>query len=119
AQLLLGEAAFHGGAVQRAGELFDAVVAASGHSDPGLALDAQLDHTLQSWTRLGPRAALLVATRARTLAAGASEYRQACAEAAWALCGWLSGAPAGPSAAGRGAGRPASAPSATGRGQRG
>src|SRR5262249_4867438 len=54
AQLLLGQAAFHGGAVQRAGELFDAVVAASGHSDPGLALDAQLDHTLQSWTRLGP-----------------------------------------------------------------
>src|SRR5262245_38997705 len=104
AQLLLGQAAFHTGTVQRAGELFDAVVSASGHSDPELALDALLDHSLQSWARLGPKAALPVATRARTLAVGASEYRQACAEAVWALCAWLSGDPAGLSAAERAAG---------------
>src|SRR5262249_56330070 len=71
-QLLLGQAAFHTGAVQRAGELFDTVAAASGNSDPELAQKAQLDHTLQCWTRLGPRAALPVAVRARNLATGAS-----------------------------------------------
>jgi len=114
AQLLLGQAAFHTGTVQRAGELFDAVVSASGHSDPELALDALLDHSLQSWARLGPKAALPVATRARTLAVGASEYRQACAEAVWALCAWLSGEPAGLSAAERAAGRPAPVAPVTG-----
>ena len=113
AQQLLGQAAFQRGAVQRAGGLFDAVVSASGHSDPGRALDALLDHTLQSWARLGPRAALPVATRARALAVGASEYRQACAEAVWALCAWLSGDPAGLSAAERAAARPAPVASAT------
>jgi len=114
AQLLLGQAAFHSGAVQRAGELFDAVASASSHSDPELALDALLDHTLQSWARLGPKAALPVATRARALAVGASEYRQACAEAAWALCAWLSGDPAGLRAAERAADRPVPGASAAG-----
>jgi DNA-binding CsgD family transcriptional regulator len=95
AQLLLGQAAFHSGAVQRAGVLFDAVAAASGSTDPGLALAALLDHSLQSWARLGPRAALPVAIRARSMTTGASPYQQACAEVAWALCAWLSGDPAG------------------------
>jgi DNA-binding CsgD family transcriptional regulator len=99
AQLLLGQAAFHSGAVQRAGELVDTVAAASGSTDPGLALNALLDHTLQSWARLGPRAALPLAVRARSYAAGAGHYQQACAEAAWALCAWLSGDPAGLGAA--------------------
>jgi len=71
AQLLLGQAAFHSGAVQRAGALFDTVVAASGSADPGLAMTALLDHSLQSWARLGPRAALPVAIRARSMATGA------------------------------------------------
>ncbi len=65
AQLLLGQAAFHGGAVHRAGDMFDAVAAAAASADPELALYALLDHTLQSWARLGPRAALPVAVRAR------------------------------------------------------
>jgi len=95
AQLLLGQAAFHSGAVQRAGALFDTVVAASGSADPELAMTALLDHSLQSWARLGPRAALPVAIRARSMATGASQYQQACAEVAWALCAWLSGDPTG------------------------
>ena len=74
AQLLLGQAAFNSGAVERAGELFDAVATASagGHAD--IAVKALLDHTLQSWARLGPRAALPVAVRARGLAADADAY---------------------------------------------
>jgi DNA-binding CsgD family transcriptional regulator len=99
AQLLLGQAAFNSGDVQRAGNLFDAVVAASGTGHPDVALKALLDHTLQSWARLGPRAALPVAVRARRLAADVGPYPRACAEAAWALCSWLSGDPAGLDAA--------------------
>jgi tetratricopeptide (TPR) repeat protein len=75
------------------------VAAAPSSVDPGLALNALLDHTLQRWARLGPRAALPVAARARALAASASSYQQACAEAAWALCAWLTGDPAGLAAA--------------------
>ena len=114
AQLLLGQAAFRTGAVQRAGELFDTATAASSNSDPELALNALLDHTLQSWARLGPRAALPVAAQARSLTADAHGYQQACAEAAWALCAWLSGDPAGLSAAERAASAPASVASAAG-----
>jgi len=109
AQLLLGQAAFHDGAVQRAGGLFDAVAAEAGRGHPEVALKALLDHTLQSWARLGPRAALPVAVRARGLAADAGPYSRACAEAAWALCAWLSGDPAGLSAAQRAAHGPAPA----------
>jgi DNA-binding CsgD family transcriptional regulator len=99
AQLLLGQAAFHRGAVQLAGELFDIVAAAPGSADAGLATNVLLDHALQRWARLGPSAALPVAARARVLAAGAGGYQRACAEAAWALCAWLTGDPAGLSAA--------------------
>src|SRR5215468_8240199 len=106
AQLLLGQAAFHDGAVQRAGGLFDAVATEAGRGHPGVALKALLDHTLQSWARLGPRTALPVAVRARRFAAGAGPYQRACAEAAWALCAWLSGDPAGLAAAERAAAGP-------------
>jgi DNA-binding CsgD family transcriptional regulator len=112
AQLLLGQAAFHSGAVQRAGALFDTVAAASRSTDPGMALTALLDHSLQSWARLGPRAALPAAIRARSVTTGASQYQQACAEVAWALCAWLSGDPAGLSAAETVASGPALAASA-------
>jgi len=107
-QLLLGRAAFYRGEVQRAGRLFDTVATEAGHDLPELAMTAMLDHTLQSWARLGPRAALPVALRARTCAAGAGEYQRACAEAAWALCAWLSGDATALNAAGTAAGRLAS-----------
>jgi DNA-binding CsgD family transcriptional regulator len=103
-QLLLGRAAFQMGAVQRAGDLFQGVASAAGTEYPDYAVKALLDHTLQSWARLGPRAALPVAERARALATGEERYYQACAEAAWALCAWLSGDPAGLAAAQRAAG---------------
>jgi len=112
AQLLLGQAAFHDGAVQRAGGLFDVVAAEAGRDHPGVALKALLDHTLQSWARLGPRAALPVAVRARTLAADVGPSQRACAEAAWALCAWLSGDPAGLGAAERAADGPPTGPAA-------
>jgi len=99
AQLLLGRAAFHSGAVQRAGRLFDTVAAEADNDSPGLALTALLDHTLQSWARLGPQSALPVAVRARAHATGAGQYQRARAEAAWALCAWLSGDTAGLAAA--------------------
>ena len=105
-QLLLGRAAFQTGAVHRAGGLFDAVATEAGRGHPEVALRALLDHTLQSWARLGPQAALPVAVRARRAAAGANLYQQACAEGAWALCAWLSGDPAGLSAAERAASSP-------------
>lgn len=95
AQLLLGQAAFHSGAVQRAGNLFDTVAAASARTDPELALNALLGHCMQSWARLGPRAALPVAVRARVLAADAGPAPRACAEAVWGYYAWLSGDPAG------------------------
>jgi len=101
AQLLLGRAAFTYGAVRQAGGLFDAVAAQAGHGHPGVALTALPDYTPQSWARLGPRAALPTAVRARRLAVGAGPYQRATAEAAWALCAWLSGDPAGLSAAER------------------
>ena len=107
AQLMLGQAAFYDGAVQQAGGLFDTVAAEAGPGHPEMALKALLDHTLQSWARLGPRAALPVAVRARRLAADAGPYQRACAEAAWALCAWLSGDPAGLSVAERAASGPA------------
>ena len=107
AQLLLGQAAFHQGAVQQAGGLFDAVATECGGDHPEMALKALLDHTLQSWARLGPRAALPVAVRARRLAADAGPHERACAEAAWALCAWLSGDPGGLSAAEEAASGPA------------
>jgi DNA-binding CsgD family transcriptional regulator len=106
-QLLLGRAAFQTGAVHQAGGLFDAVATEAGQGHPEVALTALLDHTLQSWARLGPQAALPVAVRARRAAAGASPYQQACAEGAWALCAWLSGDPAGLSAAESAASSPA------------
>jgi DNA-binding CsgD family transcriptional regulator len=90
------------GAVQRAGNLFEGVATATG-VDPADRLKALLDHTLQSWARLGPRAALPVAGRARSQATADEPYLQACAEAAWALCAWLSGDPAGLEAAQRAA----------------
>jgi DNA-binding CsgD family transcriptional regulator len=93
AQLMLGRAAFHMGATERAGDLFQGVASAAGVDHPDR-LKALLDHTLQSWARLGPRAALPVAVRARALATPDEPYHQACAEAAWALCAWLSGDPA-------------------------
>jgi DNA-binding CsgD family transcriptional regulator len=99
AQLLYGQAAFHRGAVQLAADLFDAAAATPTSTGQDLALNALLDHTLHRWARLGPRAALPVAARARALAADASPYHHACAEAAWALCAWLSGDPAGLTAA--------------------
>ena len=92
--------------MQRAGSLFDTVATEADHGHPAVALKALLDHTLQSWARLGPRAALPVAVRARTLAVGARPYQRACGEAAWALCAWLSGDPAGLDAAERTAGGP-------------
>ena len=116
AQLLLGQAAFSSGEVRRAGDLFDAVAAASGTGHPEVALKALLDHTLQSWARLGPRAALPVAVRARRLAADAGPYQRACAEAAWALCSWLSGDPAGLDAAETAASGLARSASASGAG---
>jgi DNA-binding CsgD family transcriptional regulator len=109
AQLLLGQAAFHDGAVQRAGAVFDTVATEAGRDHPKVALKALLDHTLQSWARLGPRAALPTAVRGRKLAADAEPYQRACAEAAWALCAWLSGDPAGLNTAERAAGGPAPA----------
>jgi DNA-binding CsgD family transcriptional regulator len=105
-QLLLGRAAFQTGAVHQAGGLFDAVATEAGRGQPELALKALLDHTLQSWARLGPQAALPVAVRARRVAVGAGPYQQACAEGAWALCAWLSGDPAGLSSAERAASSP-------------
>ena len=114
AQLLLGQAVFNSGAVERAGELFDAVATASagGHAD--IAVKALLDHTLQSWARLGPRAALPVAVRARGLAVDADAYHRGCAEAAWALCAWLSGDPDGLPAAETAASSLTPSPSAAG-----
>jgi len=108
-QLLLGRAAFQTGAVHQAGGLFDAVAVEAGPGHPEVALKALLDHTLQSWVRLGPQAALPVAVRARRAAVGAGPYQQACAEAGWALCAWLSGDPAGLSAAERAASSQAAA----------
>jgi len=106
-QLLLGQASFTTGAVQQAGGLFDAVATEAVGAHPEVAVKALLDHTLQSWARLGPQAALPVAVRARQAASGAGPYQHACAEAAWALCAWLSGDPAGLSAAERVASGPA------------
>src|SRR5262249_51656197 len=44
AQLLLGQAAFHGGAVQRTRGLFDAVATKAGRNHPKMALKTLLDH---------------------------------------------------------------------------
>lgn len=92
-QLLRGQAAFNVGATQQVGQLFDAVAEAAGADHPDVAIRALLAHALQTWARLGPRAALPVATRAFALAAEAEPYLRACADAAWALCAWQTGDP--------------------------
>ena len=94
AQLLRGQAAFNTGATRQAGGLFDAVARSAGADHPDVAVRALLAHALQSWARLGPRAALPVAARARQLTSDAEPYLRACADAAWALCAWLTGDPA-------------------------
>ena len=94
AQLLRGQAAFNTGATRQAGGLFDAVARTAGTDHPDVAVRALLAHALQSWARLGPRAALPVASRARQLTSDSEPYLRACADAAWALCAWLTGDPA-------------------------
>lgn len=93
AQLLRGQAAFNTGATQQAGEWFDIVAQAAEADHPDVAIRALLAHALQSWARLGPRAALPVALRARRLAPTTEPYLRACADAAWALCAWACGDP--------------------------
>lgn len=96
---LLGRARFHTGDVGRAGACFAAAVRLTEGDRPDLALGALLDQTFLTWAHLGPGAALPLAERARHLATTAGNQTgqalRACADAAWALCAWLTGDPHG------------------------
>jgi DNA-binding CsgD family transcriptional regulator len=94
----LGRAAFQAGQVQLADSWFEAAVGeAEDHAD--LAVAILLDHVFLTWARLGPGAALPLATRARSRSTRAEPPLAASALAAWALCAYLAGDPHGLEAA--------------------
>ena len=96
---LIGRAAFHVGDFGRAQACYASAAALTEGQHPELAVGALLDEAFLTWAYLGPGAALPLAERSRALAAGAGTKTagalRACADAAWALCAYLTGDPHG------------------------
>ena len=96
---LLGRAAFHIGDFERARACYASAVQATAGLHLERAVGAALDQVFLTWAYLGPGAALPLAERSRELAADtdsqAAQALRACADAAWALCTYLSGDPRG------------------------
>ena len=96
---LMGRAAFNVGDFGRAQARYASAVLMTEGRHPELAVSALLDQVFLTWAYLGPAAALPLAERSRELAAAtgrqAAEALRACADAAWALCAYLTGDPDG------------------------
>ncbi len=109
----LGRAAFEAGQVQLAGRWFEVAVRQA-EDEPDLAVAILLDHVFLAWARVGPGAALPLATRARSRSTQAEPPLAASALAAWALCAYLTGDPRGLEAAEEAAGSAALDPNRPG-----
>jgi DNA-binding CsgD family transcriptional regulator len=109
----LGRAALEAGQMQLADRWFEAAVGRA-EDEPDLAVAILLDRVFLAWARLGPGAALPLATRARTRSARAEPLLAASALAAWALCAYLTGDPDGLQAAEEAVGSAALDPSRPG-----
>jgi DNA-binding CsgD family transcriptional regulator len=109
----LGRAAFEASQMQLADRWFEAAVGEA-EKERDLAVAILLDRVFLAWARLGPGAALPLATRARSRSTRAEPPLAASALAAWALCAYLAGDPHGLEAAEEAAGSAALDPSQPG-----
>ncbi len=91
----LAQADFRAGRVEEASTRIEQAVRLAEDEPPRLAAVVLLDQAHLSVLRLGPRAALPLASRARLVAAEVGGQVQAVADAVWAQCAYLSGDPAG------------------------
>jgi len=91
----LAQAEFRAGRVEEASTTIERAVRLAEDEPPQLAAVVLLDQAHLSILRLGPRASLPLATRARSVAAEVGGQVQALADAVWAQCAYLSGDPAG------------------------
>ena len=91
----LAQAEFRAGRVEEASTRIEQAVRLAEHQPPQLAAVVLLDQAHLSVLRLGPRAALPLAARARLVAAEVGGQVQALADAVWAQCAYLSGDPTG------------------------
>lgn len=91
----LAQAEFRAGQVEEASTTMEQAVRLAEDEPPELAAVVLLDQAHLSILRLGPRAALPLAGRARMVAAEVGGQVQALADAVWAQCAYLSGDPAG------------------------
>ena len=91
----LAQAEFRAGRVEEASTRIEQAVRLAEHQPPQLAAVVLLDQAHLSVLRLGPRAALPLARRARLVAAEVGGQVEALADAVWAQCAYLSGDPTG------------------------
>jgi DNA-binding CsgD family transcriptional regulator len=91
----LAQAEFRAGRVEEASARIEQAVRLAETEPPKLAAVVLLDQAHLSILRLGPKAALPLANRARTVAAQVGGQVQALADAVWAQCAYLSGDPTG------------------------
>ncbi len=91
----LAQAEFRAGRVEEASSRIEQAARLAENEPPEVAAVVLLDQAHLSVLRLGPRAALPLASRARSVAADVGGQVQALADAVWAQCAYLSGDPAG------------------------
>jgi DNA-binding CsgD family transcriptional regulator len=91
----LAQAEFRAGRVEEASATIEQAVRLAEDEPPELAAVVLVDQAHLSVLRLGPRAVLPLAGRARSVAAQVGGQVQALADAVWAQCAYLSGDPAG------------------------
>jgi DNA-binding CsgD family transcriptional regulator len=96
----LAQAEFRAGRVEDASATMERAVRLADDEPPQSAAVVLLDQAHLSVLRLGPRAALPLASRARSLAARVGGQVQALADAVWSQCAYLSGDPTGLEVAG-------------------
>jgi DNA-binding CsgD family transcriptional regulator len=92
---VLAQAEFRAGRIEQASARIDRAVQLVEAEPSEVAAVVLVDQAHLSVLRLGPRAALPLAARARSVAAGVGGQIQAVADAVWAQCAYLSGDPAG------------------------
>jgi DNA-binding CsgD family transcriptional regulator len=91
----LAQAEFRAGRVEEASARIEQAVRLAETEPPKTAAVVLLDQAHLSVLRLGPKAALPLANRARTVAAHVGGQVEALADAVWAQCAYLSGDPKG------------------------
>lgn len=91
----LAQAEFRAGQVDQAADRIDETVRLVEGEPPVVAAEVLVDHAHLSVLRVGPRAALPLARRARAVAAEVDGHIRILADSVWAECAYLSGDPSG------------------------